>query len=80
MQSTSLKKAMLACRRLELEAREFAERAARVEAKRDVACHEEVIAKLATEGAVNTQAQIESELARVQRALMLAEEARRRRI
>ena len=36
------------------------------------------MAKLATEGAVNTLAQIESELARVQSALVLAEEARRR--
>ena len=33
--SASLKKAELACHRLELEARESAERAARVEAKRD---------------------------------------------
>ena len=36
------------------------------------------MAKLETEGAVNTRAQIESELAQVQRALALAEEARRR--
>ena len=78
MQSTSLKKVELACRRLELEARESAERAARAKAERDLACHEAAMAKLAIEGAVNTRAQIESELARVQRALALAEEARRR--
>ena len=36
------------------------------------------MAKLAIEGAVNTRAQIESELAWVQRALALAEEARRK--
>ena len=54
MQSASLKKAELACRRLELEAREFSERAARAEAERDAACHEAAMAKLATEGAVNT--------------------------
>ena len=36
------------------------------------------MAKLATEGAVNTQAQIESELARVQCALALSDDARRR--
>ena len=36
------------------------------------------MAKLATEGAVNTRAQIESELARVQSALVLAENVRRR--
>ena len=78
MQSVSLKKAELACRRLELEARESAERAARAEFERDVAWHEAAMAKLVTEGAVNTRVQIESELARVQRALALAEEARRR--
>ena len=78
MQSASLKKAELACRRLELEARESAERAAQAEAERDEACHEAAMAKLVTEGVVNTRAQIESELARVQRALALAKEARQR--
>ena len=72
MQSASLKKVELTCCRLELEARESIERAARAEAERDVACHE--MAKLAIEGAVNTRAQMESELAQVQRALALAEE------
>ena len=76
MQSSSLKKAELACRRLELEAKEFAERAARTEAERDAACHEAAMAKLAIEGAVNTLSQIESELSRVQRALALVEDAR----
>ena len=75
MHSASLKKAELECRLLELEALESAERA---EAERDTACHEAAMAKLATEGAINTRAQIESELARVQRALALAEEARQR--
>ena len=56
MQSASLKKAKLACRRLELEVKESAERATRAEAERDMACHEATMAKLATEGAVNTQA------------------------
>ena len=78
IQSASLKKAELACRCLELEARESAERASRAESERDSACHEAAMAKLATEGAVNTRAQIESELARVQRALALAEESCRR--
>ena len=78
MHSASLKKAELECCHLELEAREFAGRAARAEPKRDVACYKAAMAKLATEGAVNTRAQIESELARVQRALALTEEARRR--
>ena len=63
MQSASLKKAKLACRRLELEAKESTERAARAEAERDAACHEAAMAKLATEGAVNVREQIESEIA-----------------
>ena len=72
MQSASLKKAELACRRLELEAKESAERVARAETERYAACHEAAMAKLATEEAVKTQAQIESELAWVQTALALA--------
>ena len=63
MYSALLKKAELACHRLALEAIESAERASRAEAERDMARHEAAIAKLATEGAVNTRAQIESELA-----------------
>ena len=78
MQSASLKKVELVCHRLELEAKESAEKAARVEAERDEACHEAAMAKLTTEATVNTRAQIESELARVQRALALAEDARQR--
>ena len=78
MQSASLKKAELTCRRMELEAKESAERAAQAEAERDEACYEAVMAKLAIEGAVNTRSQIESELSRVQRALALAENARQR--
>ena len=78
MQSASLKQAELACRRLDLEAREFIERDARAKAERDAACHEAAMAKLAAEGALSSRAQVESELARVQRALGLAEEARRK--
>ena len=63
------------CRRLELEAKEFAKKAARAEAERDAARHEEAMAKLQIEGAVNTRAQVESELARVQRALAVEEDA-----
>ena len=65
MQIASLKQAELTCRRLELEARESTEKATRAEAKRDTARHEAAMAKLTAEGALNTQAQIESELARV---------------
>ena len=45
-QSSSLKEAELTCCRLELEAKESAERVARAEAERDVARHEAAIAKL----------------------------------
>ena len=78
MQNASLKKAELACRRLELEVKKSAERVTRAEAERDTSCHEAAMAKLATEGAVNTRVQIESELSRVQRALAVAESARLR--
>ena len=53
IQSASLNKAELACRLLELEAREFAERSARAETEKDAACHEATMAKLATKGAIN---------------------------
>ena len=76
MQSASLKEAELACRRLELEVKESVERAARVEAERDAACHEAAMAKLEIEGAINTRAQVESELTRVQRALAVVDDAR----
>ena len=75
MHIASLKQAELTCRRLELEARESIERAARAKAERDTARHEAAMAKLTTKGALNTRAQIESELDRVQNALALAEEA-----
>ena len=39
-------------------------------------CHEAAMAKLQIEGAVNTGEQVESELARVQRALAVVENAR----
>ena len=78
MQSASLKQAELACRHLELEAKESTERVARAEAERDTVLHEVAMAKLSAEGALSTRAQVETELARVQRALGLAEEARQK--
>ena len=66
----------MACRRLEMEAKESTERAAQAEVERDAARHEAAMAKLKIEGAVNTRAQMESELTRVQRALAIAESAR----
>ena len=76
MQSASLKEVELVCRRLELRAKESAERAAQVEAERDAARHEAAMAKLEIEGAVNTRAQVESELTRVQHVVAVAEGAR----
>ena len=76
MQIASLKQAELTCRRLELEAREYVEKAAWAEAERDTGRHEAAMAKLTTRGALNSRAQIESEIARVQNALALAEEVR----
>ena len=62
MQSDSLKEAELECRRLELEAKESAERANRDEVERDTTHYEAAMANLETEGAVNARAQMESEL------------------
>ena len=76
MQSASLKEVKLACRRLELETKESTERAARAEAERDATRHEAAMVKLEIEGAVNTRAQMESELTQVQRALAVAESSR----
>ena len=56
IQSASLKEVELACCRLELEAKESVERAARAEDERDAARHEAAMAKLEIEGAVNTRA------------------------
>ena len=75
MQSASLKEADLACRHLELEAKESAEKDSRAKVERDTARHEVAMAKLETERVVNTRAQIESELTRVQRALAVVESA-----
>ena len=63
------------CRRLELEAKESAERAARAKAERDMARHEAAMAKLEIEGVVNARAQMESDLTQVQRALAVVESA-----
>ena len=71
-----MKQVELACRRLELEDKESAERASRADAERDAARHEVAMAKLTAEGALNTRAQVESDLDRVQHALGLTEEAR----
>ena len=55
--------------RLELEAKEAADRAARVETERDAARHEVVMARLKIQAAGSARAQVELELSRVQSAL-----------
>ena len=53
-------------------------RATRAEAEKDEARHEAAMAKLTTEAAVNTWAQIESELARLRHVLTVTDNARQR--
>ena len=63
-------------RRLELEAREAAKRATLAQAERDVACHEVVMARLEIDVAGSARAQMESKIARVQRALAASEDVK----
>ena len=64
--------------RLELEAKEVANKAAWAKAKRDAARHEMAMARLYTEGAGNALAQVELELSRAQCALATSEGGRRK--
>ena len=65
-------------RSLELEAREVVERAARAMAERDAARHEVAMARLEIKVAGGTRAQMESKLARVQRALASSKDAQQK--
>ena len=76
--NASLKKAQLNARRWEMEAKEVVDRAARAKAERDATRHEETMARLETDAKGNAQAQMESELARVQRALIASEGVRQK--
>ena len=76
--SAALMEAESKLRRLELEAREAAERATHAEAERDVARHKVAMARLEIDVVGSTRAQMESELARVQRALAASEDTRRK--
>ena len=58
----SLKEAQLTIRRLELEAKEVADRAARAKTKRDVILHEMAMLRLEIEAAGSAWAQVELEL------------------
>ena len=55
-----------------MEAREAVERATCAEAERDVALHEVAMARLEIDAAGSSQAQMESEPGRVQRALQMS--------
>ena len=61
----SLKEAQLTIRRLELEAKEAADRAAQAKTERDAARHEVEMAWLEIEAAGSARAQVELELSRV---------------
>ena len=65
-------------RRLELEAKEAVERATRAEAERDASRHEVVMARPEIDAAGSTRAQMDFELAQVQRALVASEDARQK--
>ena len=65
-------------RRWELEAKEATERLVHAEAKSDAARHDVAMARLDTEAAGSTRAQVESELPRVQHALVASEDTRRK--
>ena len=76
--SASLMEAKSKSRRLELEAREAVERATRAKVERDVARHEVAMARLEINVTSSARAQMESELAQVQRALAASKDALRK--
>ena len=73
-----LKEAESNSKRWESEVREATEKAVRTKVEREVARHEVAMARLETEAVDNTRAQMESELARVQRTLVASEDAWRK--
>ena len=76
--SASLAEAESSSRRWENEARGSVERTAQVEAERDVSRHDALMARMDADVAGNAKARVESKLARVQNALAVAEEPRRK--
>ena len=72
----SLKEVQLTVQRLELEAKEAADRAAQAEAERDPARHKMVMERLKTEAAGNARVEVELELSRVQCAQTTADGGR----
>ena len=76
--SASLAEAESSSRRWENEAKGRVERMARAEAERDVARHDASMTRMDANAAGSARAKVEFELARVQKALAIAEEARRK--
>ena len=77
--SASLAEAESSFRRWENETKESVEKMARDEAERDAARHDASMARMDADAARNARAKVESELAQVQNALVVVEEARQRR-
>ena len=76
--SASLAEAESSSQRWEKEAKEGIEKVARAEVERDVARYEASIACMDVDAAGSGRKKVEFELARVQNALVVAEEARRK--
>ena len=76
--SASLAEAESRSRRWEKEAKEGVKKVARAEAKRDASHHEASMARMDADAAGSARAKVESEFARVQNALAVSEEARRK--
>ena len=74
--SASLAEAESRSQRWEKEAKEGIEKVARVEAERDAARHEALMARMDADAAGSARARVESELARIQNALAVSKEAR----
>ena len=75
--SASLAEAESSSRCWENEARGSVDRMARAKAKRDATLHDASMARMDANAAGSAKAKMESELARIQNALAIAEEARR---
>ena len=76
--SASLAEAESSSRHWENEARGSVERMAQAKEERDIARHDDSMARMDADAARSARAKVESELARVQNALVVAEEARRK--
>ena len=76
--SASLVEAEWRSRRWEEEAKEGVQKVARVEAERDAAHHKVSMARMDADAAGSAKAKVEFELARVQNALVVLDEARRK--